>query len=1279
MSRIIYEDENVREDVYSGTFILDNLRMSPEEIRNKVLEEMHSAGIEVDNENDLIIGYEGASDDDGISDSLSSQFQVYRYVNKKVPYKVEEEYAYGGELTEEEANLPKEKLDELIFDYMRRDGKLDSDESNYEIVIDGSVDNGYDTPVIGYSVYKITSKERLEEDTKYSEEEKVEEKEKLEEALKTLKEEREKLNSIGNVEEKNKAIEELLNKVGNIENNVSSDVKDFSVFNKELEEIDEEIKKLKKDINTSADNYQATYQKLQDVIDEQNAKMDNEKLSTEKELEDILEEYGKKKLEINEESIELISKMDNQKRMLRSLTRKKNALKRDIANAEALDLTYDEYKDITSTLRKKNVMNSILTKKGLEDIVNKNNKERTKEEKQLLKDAKKEIEKEIADLRKENSDKSVLDAIEVLYSIDSSYKQEKEARSLKVEEDNIKNVIDNGELLPARIVSNNVREKDYTPGKAPEEFDYDKVLVKTSEFDSNTMVKEDEFKRIMGFDFDPSKYEINVDEGVNSNDGEIVEQLQIFEKVPKKVEDNTDEQINNINYDSSDVSERIVVYQDMETGEYFIRKSALNRFDLKPIEEGVRIDGALCYKISEKDYKYIEAIKDNEVSPYNIVVKKIKLQEDKKEEETEKDKDKGTKDVREGTQEDKQKEEKEQEEKVEDTEDKKEDKQTKEKVEQKVEKPRPHVEKILHDLTNGLDIHKNDGKRFKASNIKVFKGFKDELRSGNWLYNVVHVGVAVVKVPINLIRKAIGKITTFGRGKKAMTEIQNRLNNLSEEELDVLFNEYKGHQLKTDMNNQINPLIVDKLREYGLAKVEKLNTDVKEDYAMLFTLLGKIKIVEEQLAKANKEEAKNLLEQRRELLKTAANFIDFIEEDRLEADNLLSSGVHGLEEDFKAVSTKLSYVGKRFAKVGKFDNELQTKLADYGQGLRNAQAANDAEGIVNNFMGLESCYYKNTKVKGSLFGKRSVGAKYFSPVAEEFDYRNDPFFTDLLTTIVLTTSAVSALNSLKVKAANEDALRQHQAEINSVNRANNQTMADVHQVGNNITGKGDSYMEGIKSSVHQDSLNVAGTAERGAMDATDWGFGDYYRSLDSANHEMYNSLYDNAVSRLDDIAKQYTEGALTQTEALRQMADVQSYTQNGLASVINDYKDICQTYADTHTQFDLHSILDSMDYISNNPDAITTMVESGISNIEEAAKLAGMSVEQATALSSLDSDLLTTLIGAGSAAALAGRVVRTMSDNAKGGKYKNTNKEEIKAMFDEYYADSEEKSEEKSR
>ena len=42
-------------------------------------------------------------------------------------------------------------------------------------------------------------------------------------------------------------------------------------------------------------------------------------------------------------------------------------------------------------------------------------------------------------------------------------------------------------------------------------------------------------------------------------------------------------------------------------------------------------------------------------------------------------------------------------------------------------------------------------------------------------------------------------------------------------------------------------------------------------------------------------------------------------------------------------------------------------------------------------MGLESCYFKNTEIRGSLAGKRSVGSKYYSPLAEQFDYRDDIF------------------------------------------------------------------------------------------------------------------------------------------------------------------------------------------------------------------------------------------------------------------------------------------------
>ena len=41
---------------------------------------------------------------------------------------------------------------------------------------------------------------------------------------------------------------------------------------------------------------------------------------------------------------------------------------------------------------------------------------------------------------------------------------------------------------------------------------------------------------------------------------------------------------------------------------------------------------------------------------------------------------------------------------------------------------------------------------------------------------------------------------------------------------------------------------------------------------------------------------------------------------------------------------------------------------------------------------------KNTKIQGSLLGRRSTGEKYYSPLVSQLDYRDDPFIRDLFTT-----------------------------------------------------------------------------------------------------------------------------------------------------------------------------------------------------------------------------------------------------------------------------------------
>ena len=1405
-------------------------------------------------------------------------------IYKKVPYKVEKEKTLvdeglistynrssidGRVLTPEEyvkEQLYKENpsidMDNIVVEIHSANDAIKEEELEDDKAGSKEVNYYNDDQVAYYYAYYVTTKKvPLVDNDIISEEEKIEveeepkvektevSQEELKKYLDELKKVREQVNSIDDLEERNKIIDEAVKRVENASENIKSSTSrdDNVMFKTEIEEIDDTVKKIQSEQTKLRREYNKAQKEMRKIIDKQNDEMNGN--LTDEEQNTLLEEYGKMKLEINEKSIKIKAMLDKQTSMIRSLNNKKKKLENLVELLSDYNISNDEYDKINGFMKKRVIVSGILRKKGLSEILDKPYSERTNEEKKEVEEAKKEIKEELARYISETSETDILNAVQVLYSVDETYKEEKKPRVIETSQEKIKTIKESSNLLPARIVGDFPKDFVYKPGPAPEDMisdelkpedmmSYELKVVNGFNIDPTSMSKEAEFKRVMGFDFDPDKYEIRPDDGVRDNDDErdgynsgeyddgAYERYVILEKVPKEKEevkeekeikyeykrvkgfnidpnsmndeaefkrimgfdfdpdkyeirpddgvrdrDEDEDDYNNGEYDDgvyekhviyekvpvedkkpeedeipeedkkpeedeipekideeevvenidleSDLSDKITLFVD-QNEDVYIRKAALERFkdriNIDSLDDPIRIDGALCYKIDEEDADYIIELSDNPVSPYVVDRVDFERELEIKEEVIDEPNNSYDEDTNNNSDDD-----------VDDTDDYDDidnydddgtknysdddiddtddydDEDTNDNSDDDIDdtddyddedtrgiqepiKGKPHVESILDKITDDLDIRRKDGDRYKASNIKVTKEFKNELQSGNYLYNIVHVGIAVLKLPFKLINKGVSTLRLGIRGKKAMEEVKKRLDNLSEEELEVLFTEYKGHQLKTDMNTQINPLVLDKLREYGLKKVEVLNNKVKDNYSKLFIFLGELRSVEKSIAKANKKDAKNLYEYRKKLFKAAADCINKIEDDRLEADNLLSSGVHGLEEDFKAVSTKLSYVGKRFAKIKKFDNSLQHKLGKFGQGLRDAQANGDSEKIVENFMGLESCYYDNTEVRGSIFGKRSVGTKYFTPISEQFDYRNDPFISDLLTTIVLATSAVSAVNAIRTNIANKTALREHQQSINSTNQANSQTMREVHQTGDNITGTGDKYVEGLNASVKQNHLTNADVRERGTLDNQfdtyankhTWGFGDNYHAEDVENHIAFNNAYSSTESQLQTIAKQYADKSIDQITAIKKLSNVQAQSQTALNDAISKYANVTKQYAIENPQHDLTAVTGSMDYLASNPDAIIKMTEAGVSNLEEAAKLAGMSVEQAKAFTSLSDDTLTTLLNAGAAASLAGKVVRDMSNNAKKGKYKDARTAEIESMFDEYY-NEDEKSEEKSK
>ena len=593
-------------------------------------------------------------------------------------------------------------------------------------------------------------------------------------------------------------------------------------------------------------------------------------------------------------------------------------------------------------------------------------------------------------------------------------------------------------------------------------------------------------------------------------------------------------------------------------------------------------------------------------------------------------------------------------------------------------KRKPHLEEIIFKLTDGLDIRSGDAKKYQARNIKVAKQFSDELHSGNYLYNIVHLVPATMKLLFGGSRKLFHSIFTSGRGREVMTELARRVNALTDEELEVLFTEYRGSVLKTDMNNQINPLILGRLREYGMRKVQKLNALIGQNYEELFAYLSQIKAIDEQLRKGHIGEAERqaLENTRADLLHKSSTNVKNILKARKEANELLSGGIHGLEEDFKAVSTKLSYVGMRFGKNNDFDNELQAELAGYGRQLNDGLDKENDQDIVDGFVGMEKTFAKNTQIKGSLYGKRSVGQKYYTPLAEVLDYRDDPFIRDLFTTIAVTTAVVSAVNAIRVHQIEQggyvDAKNQEIADANAVN---DQTAANVRQQGQTITGHSDTYREGMAAQQRQDVLGAANTSERASLDTTGWKFGDQYRQLDDASHAMYNQFGEQVTQRANDIATRYGQGVIDQQTALREMAQLSADSQSTLLDVVNSSLPILRQYAQTHPQFDLHAVEEAMQYIAAHPDAIANMNDATLEIMEIGEALQGVTAAHVSALSALPSDMATTLIAAATATAMAGRICATMEDGMRKGKYGN----QVTEMMDEYIEQEEEAEDEHHR
>ena len=615
--------------------------------------------------------------------------------------------------------------------------------------------------------------------------------------------------------------------------------------------------------------------------------------------------------------------------------------------------------------------------------------------------------------------------------------------------------------------------------------------------------------------------------------------------------------------------------------------------------------------------------------------------------------------------------------------------------------PTPEPKKRVRTLEEILDYVKRNkdgkplrikgktGKRLKAANIQVTKSFSEELHSGNWLYNVVHVAPAVVGLAIKGAKKLIAKFNLWRTEQHDVEkEIRDRINELSEEELDVVRREYRGQRVIEDLKTPsvVKVLLREKIAVEDARKtVAGINQRISANYQTLLATFNGVQTIDKKLAdkslSAEKREA--LTAQRAALLKGKADLVHETRELYIQGNDELSGGAHGFSEDVKASESKMNLQGKRFAKVPDYDEttaELQEALAKLSRREKDACETHDDEAALRAFVETETLKSKETEISNSILGKRSTGRMYYSPLVGELDYRDDPFIRDLFSTVALVGAGVSAANAIRTHVTETPkVVDEHNAQVEAVNAHNQDTMSQVHQAGQGIYDKADVFRKGQEAQAQQDVVNFGNTGERMSLDSSAieaggyWGHGlgtSFYRNADDAQHAMTESIYNETQTRISDIGSRYATGELDQLAALQEVGKVAADSQQTLTSLVEQYRPVLEQYASTHPQFELGAMQSGLEFISQNPTAIIDMNQAMVDTVQMGQSLTGLTVEEVQALQNLPSDLQTTLIGAATAAGLAFKTASTMDQRyAKRTGYGN----DLTDMVEDFVAEQEEK------
>ena len=554
------------------------------------------------------------------------------------------------------------------------------------------------------------------------------------------------------------------------------------------------------------------------------------------------------------------------------------------------------------------------------------------------------------------------------------------------------------------------------------------------------------------------------------------------------------------------------------------------------------------------------------------------------------------------------------------------------------------IRSIYEPDENGLntyaEITEKQANRYDRSSIKVTKRFKEEVTTKNFWYNIVNtVPGLLIRIPVNLVRKATGALFLSRKAKEEIEKVKENIDKLSDADLEVLSKEYKGAVAQNFISNvPIDGYIREAIARYQYrTEINPKRKQLADDYIKLITTYNEyedarlyLTALERGMKPKGKEREPEIEETKETMNKllsgaksslvgakpdsiSVVDRIRRIQQNKRDLLNLQSSGILGLKEDIKSKKARRNRKGWRFSKGynTSADEKIAKQEAKLAKALENALRTNDDRHALAIFIEHEKLEASSTIAERKLLrgGVVSTGMREYDPLVRELDYSQDMFIRNLLSTIAIAGVAANVANNIHNI--------HERSQIDDINTHNSAINDKMHQHGETLFGNKEKVADGLEYNRAQTRAGIQNNNELTDVRGNDWNTSsDSYVQSDLAHHAAAEELFQTTSSQISKLGKQLKDGDISYPEFLSGVNKVNTKLHSEYNQTIDEGLKVLEDYSASHPSIELDALIENYKYMVEHAKDIDNLSDVGVQSVEIGEDLVKLSFEELKGLES---------------------------------------------------------------